>query len=194
MTRCSRFVFAAAALFCVLLALPASAQQGSGISGVARDDSGAVMPGVTVEASSPALIEKVRSAVTDGSGQYRIVNLLPGTYTVTFTLPGFGTFKREGIELTTNFTAQVNAEMKVGTLEESVTVSGASPMVDVQSAAVAQQVTREVLDAIPTGRSVQAVGKLLPGITISGGEHGGVDVGGTAGFQAVTLNSHGSRG
>src|SRR4051812_10689184 len=97
MTRCSRFVFAAAALFCVLLALPASAQQGSGISGVARDDSGAVMPGVTVEASSPALIEKVRSAVTDGSGQYRIVNLLPGTYTVTFTLPGFGTFKREGI-------------------------------------------------------------------------------------------------
>jgi hypothetical protein len=194
MIRFSRFVFGAALLFCVLIALPVAAQQGSGIAGAAKDDTGAVMPGVTVEASSPALIEKVRSAVTDGSGQYRIVNLLPGTYTVTFTLPGFGTFKREGIELTTNFTAQVNAEMKVGALEESVTVSGASPMVDVQSAAVAQQVTRETLDAIPTGRSVQAVGKLLPGITISGGERGGVDVGGTAGFQAVTLNSHGSHG
>jgi len=187
-------LFSAALLCCVLWTLPAAAQQGSGIAGFVRDDTGAMMPGVMVEASSPALIEKVRTAVSDGSGQYRIVNLLPGTYTITFTLPGFGTYKREGIELTTNFTAQVNAEMKIGTLEESVTVSGSSPMVDVQSAAVAQQVTREVLDAIPTGRSVQAVGKLLPGITTSGGERGGVDVGGTAGFQAVTLNSHGSHG
>ncbi|MGC4083243.1 MAG: carboxypeptidase regulatory-like domain-containing protein [Vicinamibacterales bacterium] len=178
----------------LLFALPASAQQGSGIAGTARDDSGAVMPGVTVEASSPALIEKVRSAVTDGSGQYRIVNLVPGTYTVTFTLPGFSTLKRDGVELTTNFTATVNAELKVGSLEESITVSGSAPLVDVQSAAVSQQVTRETLDAIPTGRSVQAVGKILPGITTSGGERGGVDVGGTAGFQSVTLNSHGSRG
>src|SRR3954463_14198617 len=149
MARCSRFLFSAALLCCVLWRLPAAAQQGSGIAGFVRDDSGAMMPGGMVEASSPALIEKVRTAVSDGSGQYRIVNLLPGTYTITFTLPGFGTYKREGIELTTNFTAQVNAEMKVGALEESVTVSGASPMVDVQSAAVAQQVTREVLDAIP---------------------------------------------
>jgi hypothetical protein len=196
MKRSSRSVCRASALFMLvmLFALPARAQQGSGIAGTARDDSGAVMPGVTVEASSPALIEKVRTAITDGTGQYRIINLVPGTYTVTFTLPGFSTFKREGIELTTNFTAQVNAEMKVGALEESVTVSGSSPLVDVQSAAVAQQVTREVLDAIPTGRSVQAVGKILPGITTSGGERGGVDVGGTAGFQSVTLNSHGSRG
>ena len=112
----------------LLFALPASAQQGSGIAGTARDDSGAVMPGVTVEASSPALIEKVRSAVTDGSGQYRIVNLVPGTYTVTFTLPGFSTLKRDGVELTTNFTATVNAELKVGSLEESITVSGSSGM------------------------------------------------------------------
>lgn len=178
----------------VLSALPAFAQQGSGIAGIIKDDSGAVMPGVTVEASSPALIEKVRSAVTDGSGQYRIINLVPGTYTVTFTLPGFSTLKREGVELTTNFTATVNGELKVGSLEESITVSGSAPLVDVQSAAVSQQVTRETLDAIPTGRSVQAVGKILPGITTSGGERGGVDVGGTAGFQSVTLNSHGSRG
>jgi hypothetical protein len=196
MKRWSQIVRNTAAFLMLVLmsVLPASAQQGSGIAGTARDDSGAVMPGVTVEASSPALIEKVRSAVTDGAGQYRIVNLVPGTYTVTFTLPGFSTYKREGVELTTNFTASINAEMKVGSLEESITVSGSAPLVDVQSAAVSQQVTREVLDAIPTGRSVQAVGKILPGITTSGGERGGVDVGGTAGFQSVTLNSHGSRG
>ena len=126
--------------FCLMLAAHATAQQGSGIAGVVRDDSGAVLPGVTVEAASPALIEKTRTAVTDGAGQYKIVNLLPGTYSVTFTLPGFGIFKRDGIELTTNFTAQVNADLKVGALEESVTVSGASPLVDVQSAQVSQQV------------------------------------------------------
>ena len=85
-------------------------------------------------------------------------------------------------------------DLKVGALEESVTVSGASPLVDVQSAQVSQQVTRPAVDALPTGRSVQSVGKILPGITTSGGERGGVDVGGTAGFQSVTLNSHGSRG
>ena len=195
MTSRIQFVASAAALLlCVGLASQVQAQQGSGIAGVVKDSSGAVLPGVTVEASSPALIERVRDAVTDGAGQYKIINLLPGTYTVTFTLPGFSTFKREGIELTTNFTATVNADLKIGALEESVTVSGDSPLVDVQSAQVSQQVTRETLEVLPTGRSVQAVGKLLPGITTSGGERGGVDVGGTAGFQSVTLNSHGSRG
>src|SRR5437899_11964456 len=99
------------------------------IAGVARDMSGAVMPGVTVEAASPALIERVRSVTTDNQGLYRIVDLRPGSYTVTFTLPGFGTFRREGIELTTGFTATVNAELKVGTVEETVTVTGESPVV-----------------------------------------------------------------
>ena len=94
---------------------------------------GGVLPGVTVEASSPVLIEKVRTATTDGSGQYRIVNLRAGTFTVTFSLPGFGTVKREGIELTGNFVATVNADLKVGTLEETVTVTGETPTVDVQS-------------------------------------------------------------
>src|SRR5438309_12057146 len=111
---------------CLLLP-PAAvwAQVGSGtIAGVVKDTSGAVMPGVTVEAASTALIEKVRSAVSDDQGQYRIVNLVPGTYTVTFTLTGFGTFKREGLELSPSFTATVNAELKVGTLEATVTVSG----------------------------------------------------------------------
>src|ERR1700674_4986493 len=179
----------------LLLAAPATAQQGtSGIAGVVKDPTGAVLPGVTVEASSPALIEKLRTASTDAAGQYKIIDLVPGAYVVTFSLPGFTSYRREGIELTTNFTAQVNAELKVGAVEETVTVSGLTPLVDVQSTAVNQQMTRATLDAIPTGRSPWALGKILPGITTSGGERGGVDVGGTAGFQAVTLNAHGSRG
>ena len=115
-------------MVCALL-LPgaASAQQTtSGIAGVVRDDSGGVLPGVTVEAASPALIEKVRSVVSDNEGRYNIVDLRPGTYVVTFTLPSFSTFKREGIELPSGFTATVNAEMKVGTLEETVTVTVSS--------------------------------------------------------------------
>ena len=100
------------------------------ITGVVKDTSGAVLPGVTVEASSPALIEKSRSVVTDGTGQYRIVDLRPGTYTVTFTLAGFATVKREGLELTGSFTAGVSPEMKVGAVAETVTVSGESPIVD----------------------------------------------------------------
>src|SRR5882672_10180278 len=117
------------------LLVPATvrAQQASGIAGVVRDASGGVLPGVTVEAASPALIEKVRTAVTDGEGRYNIVDLRPGSYSVTFTLPGFATFKRESIELTTGFTATANAEMRVGSLEETVTVSGASPVVDIQN-------------------------------------------------------------
>src|SRR5881409_1953360 len=117
----------------VLMPAPAAAQGASGIAGVVKDSSGGVLPGVTVEASSPALIEKVRSVVTDEQGQYKIVNLVPGSYTVSFTLPGFSTFKREGLELATSFTATVNAEMKVGSLEETITVSGQAPVVDTQN-------------------------------------------------------------
>src|SRR6266852_5448066 len=99
-----------------LLALwPAFASaQTSSIAGQVKDTSGAVLPGVTVEVSSPALIEKVRSATTDASGQYKIVCLRPGTYSITFTLPGFNILKRDGIELTSDFTATVNGDMKVG--------------------------------------------------------------------------------
>src|SRR5688572_6463040 len=106
-----------------LLPSSAAAQSAttSAIAGVVRDATGAVLPGVTVEASSPALIEKVRTVVTDGEGNYRIVDLRPGTYTVTFSLPGFSSVKREGIELTTGFTAAVNGELRVGELQETVT-------------------------------------------------------------------------
>jgi hypothetical protein len=119
----------------VLIAAAASAQTGtssSAIAGVVKDTSGAVLPGVTVEAASPALIEKVRTVVTDDQGQYKIVNLPVGSYSLTFSLSGFRSVKREGIQLVTNFTAPVNGELAVGAIEETVTVSGAAPVVDVR--------------------------------------------------------------
>src|SRR6187402_146479 len=119
--------FAAVAAVISLDSAPAWAQGQTGtISGVVRDASGAVLPGVTVEASSPALIEKTRSAVTDGQGAYSIIDLRPGPYTVTFTLAGFSTVRREGVVLTASFTANVSVDMKVGALEETITVSAAT--------------------------------------------------------------------
>src|ERR1700730_16391196 len=113
--------------------LPAAVYAQASIGGVVKDASGAVLPGVTVEASSPALIEKVRSVATDGTGQYKVVDLRPGTYSVTFTLAGFNTSKREGIELAGSFTATVNVELRVGAVAETVTVTGEAPVVDIQS-------------------------------------------------------------
>src|SRR4029078_4346857 len=124
----TRFVVGAV----VCLVLSEANARAQTIAGVVKDNSGAVMPGVTVEVSSPALIEKTRAAFTDGAGQYKIISLSPGVYTVTFRLPGFSTVRREGIEVSTDFTANVNADMKVGSLEETITVSGSSPLVDVQ--------------------------------------------------------------
>src|SRR5712691_575376 len=107
-----------------LVVVPTAAFAQAVIAGTVKDASGAVLPGVTVEASSPVLIEKVRTAVSDGTGQYRIEDLRPGTYTVTFTLAGFNAFKREGVELTGTFTATINAELKVGAVAETITVTG----------------------------------------------------------------------
>ena len=117
------FARRSAAALSVVLLLPAAAFAQAAITGVVRDPSGAVLPGVTVEAASPDLIEKVRSVVSDDTGQYRIVDLRPGTYSVTFSLTGFSAFKREGIELSGTFIATVNAELKVGALAETITVS-----------------------------------------------------------------------
>src|SRR5436190_24109765 len=124
--RMSAFVGGTIA-FVALVALPSLAHAQSAISGLVRDASGAVLPGVTVEAASPVLIEKVRTVVSDGEGRYTIIDLRPGTYTVTFSLPGFNTLKREGVELPAGFTATVNGDMQVGALEETVTVTGAAP-------------------------------------------------------------------
>jgi hypothetical protein len=158
--RLTGFVLVVAAL----IVLPATAFAQAVIAGSVKDSSGAVLPGVTVEAASPALIEKVRSAVSDGSGQYRIEDLRPGTYSVTFTLPGFSTYKREGIELTGSFTANVNGDMKVGSLEETVTVTGESPIVDTTSARRETTLNNEVLKAIPTVRSYNAMVVVVPGV------------------------------
>ncbi|MGH9145014.1 MAG: carboxypeptidase regulatory-like domain-containing protein [Vicinamibacterales bacterium] len=169
--------------------MPAAALAQSAIAGLVRDSTGAVMPGVTVEAASPALIEKVRSVVTDGQGQYKIVDLRPGVYSVTFTLPGFNTVKREAVELPTNFTATINADLRVGSLEETVTVSGLSPVVDVQNAVQQTVLTRQVLDAVPTGRSIPSLGALLSGARLAL-----PDVGGMSGMQNRDLTVHGSDG
>jgi hypothetical protein len=186
--RRTRWSIAALSTLVVLVSAAAWAQSGSVIAGVVKDTSGAIMPGVTVEASGPALIEKVRTAVTDGAGQYKIVNLVPGVYTVTFSLPGFNTVRREGLELTSSFTATVNADLRVGALEETVTVTGASPTVDTQNVVQQQVMTRDVLNAIPAGmKSTGQVGVLIPGVTSTS-----QDVGGTA-FSAVGLAIHGSR-
>src|ERR1700674_1122714 len=135
-------------LVAALVILPVSAFAQASITGVVKDSSGAVLPGVTVEASSAALIEKVRSAVTDGTGQYRIVDLRPGAYTVTFALTGFSPLRREGVELAGSFTAVVNGELKVGALAESVTVTSASPIVDVQSVRQQQVLDRALIDTL----------------------------------------------
>ncbi|PYR24393.1 MAG: hypothetical protein DMF98_15580, partial [Acidobacteria bacterium] len=169
--------------------VPATADAQSAIAGVVRDTTGAILPGVTVEASSPALIEKTRSVTTDGEGQYKIVDLRPGLYTVVFSLTGFGTIKRDAIELPSNFTAQINADLKVGEIEEAVTVTGASPIVDVQNAVQQTVLNRQLLDAVPTGRSVPALGVLLPGARLAL-----PDVGGTSGMQNRDLTVHGSDG
>lgn len=153
--------------FAAVSLIPALASAQSAIAGVVKDPSDALLPGVTVEASSPALIEKTRTVVTDDRGAYVIVDLRPGTYTITFSLSGFGEFRREGLELPSNFTATVNAELKVGALEETVTVSGASPVVDVQSAAKAQVLTRDTLDLVPTGKTAQTAAALVTGVIMA---------------------------
>ena len=155
---------------------------------MARDESGAVLPGVTVEVASPALIEKVRAAITDATGQYRVVSLSPGIYTVTFSLPGFSSVKHEGIELSGTFTATVNGDMKVGALEETITVSGNSPLVDVQSVATQTVITRAVIDALPAARNIQAAAVMIPGVTTSGvvGQSGR-DVGGSTKLQQPSI-------
>jgi hypothetical protein len=151
----------------LLMAVPASAQ--SSITGVVRDTSGALLPGVTVEAASDVLIEKVRSAVTDGSGQYRIVELRPGTYTVTFSLSGFSTVRREGLELPADFVATVTAEMRVGALEETITVRGESPIVDLQTAKRQRTLDSDLIMAIPTSRGYAGIMVLIPSMIVSGG-------------------------
>src|SRR5689334_2237001 len=157
-------VFAAASL---VAALSGTAFAQSAIVGTVKDTSGALLPGVTIEAASEALIEGVKSAVSDGNGQYRIVDLRPGTYVVTFQLTGFQTLKRDGITLASEFTATIDGELKVGSLEESIVVTGDAPVVDVTTAVHTQTLSREAIDSIPTGRTIQGIGQLVVGVNLN---------------------------
>src|SRR5687768_6011166 len=182
------FAWKTAAVILGFLLLPTAAYAQAAITGVIKDASGAVLPGVTVEATSPALIEKVRSVVSDDTGQYRIVDLRPGTYSVTFLLPGFNTVKRDGNLLSGSFVATVNADLTVGAVEETITVSGESPIVDVQSSTVQNIVDRDVLAAIPSSRNATGIQAVIPGMS-GNGDSGGI----TAGSGGMAGNIHGAR-
>ena len=170
-----------------LMAPSAWAQQSSGITGIVRDTSGAVLPGVTVEAASPTLIEKSRSVTTDPQGRFNVVDLVPGTYSVTFTLTGFNSIKREGIILSSGFTAQVNADLQVGSLQETITVSGASPLVDTANARRQVIASAELLSTLPVStKNIQSLVTLTPGWT------GVADVGGR--YLVEPGAFHGKRG
>ena len=160
-SRCGARV-ASAVIGLLLMSGLASAQQ---IGGTVSDTTGGVLPGVTVEARSPAIIEQVRTTVTDGNGQYLIVALEPGAYTVTYSLPGFSTLVREGIALSTGFTASLDIELSVGDIAETITVSGASPVVDIQNVEQRAVMDREIIDSIPSGKSISSYGLLVPGMT-----------------------------
>src|SRR5256714_4134465 len=167
----------------------ASAQEQGAVAGVVKDASGAVLPGVTVEASSPALIEKVRTAVTDGTGQYAIENLRPGVYSVKFTLAGFAVVQRDEVELSGSFTARINADMRIGGIEETIKVTGETPVADVQSTKQERVLDRAILDALPNAGVRTALGVLIPSVDFRRQDVGG------AGVRAVTGNmvAHGAR-
>jgi hypothetical protein len=187
-------VLVAAGVCLVPLIARAQSTTTGAIAGVVHDTTGAVLPGVTVEASSPALIEKTRSVVTDAQGNYKIIDLRPGTYTVTFTLEGFSTHKREGIELATGVTATANADMKVGALQETVTVTGASPIVDIQNTRNQNVLEHEVLEALPAGRTSTGFASLTLGAASLSGGAAVVDQGGSKGdASAPRVTVHGMR-
>lgn len=179
-----RLLFAAAAL---VLLVPAAASAQSAIAGVVRDNSGAVLPGVTVEAASPVLIEQSRSVITDEQGRYNMIDLRPGAYKVTFTLPGFTTLVRDAVEVPGNVTVTIDAELRVGALEETITVSGATPVVDVQNVQRTQVLSRDVVDALPITRNSHSIAAVVPGVKLSR-----PDVGGSQMMEQVAQSTHGS--
>ena len=165
---------ATVALWLVALGVTASAQQNGGVAGVVRDTGGLAMPGVTVEAASPALIEKVRSVTTDGEGRYNIVDLRPGTYAVTFALSGFSTVRREGIELSAGFTAPINVNLAIGAISETITVTGASPVVDTQSIRQQEVLSATQLESLPSGNiGLQTLAYVTPGFASTQADVGG---------------------
>jgi hypothetical protein len=163
-------------LVLLCLAAPSVVHAQASITGTIRDQSGGVLPGVTVEAASPVLIEKARVAVSDAAGRYRVVDLRPGTYVVTFTLPGFNTVRRENVVLEGSFTATVDADLKVGSLQETITVTSESPIVDVQSVKRQTVIDNELINAIPAARSYAGLMQLMPNTTYASGASSDIQV------------------
>ena len=177
------------AVFACLALLPSLALAQGSLSGVVRDTSGAVLPGVTVEAASPVLIEKVRTAVTDDNGRYQMIDLRPGAYTVTFTLAGFNTAKREDVALSGAGVSAVDIELRVGSLEETITVTGEAPTVDVSTTSRSAVLSADTIDALPSSRNYASLARMIPAAVFNG-----TDVGGS-GLQGVggSVQIHGSR-
>ena len=178
----NNYQYVSALTLVAVLLMPAltSAQNGS-IAGAVTDGSGAPVPGVTVEASSSALIEKIRAVTTDARGLYNVVELPPGDYVVTFSVTGFSTVKREGIKVGTGFTANVNAEMAVGAVEETVIVTGASPVVDIQHVNQQTVFNAEAVETLPSGRTTSSFTQLVPGLNLVEGAGLITEVGGLLG-------------
>jgi Carboxypeptidase regulatory-like domain/TonB-dependent Receptor Plug Domain len=169
-----------------VIVFPSIAAAQSSFTGVVKDSSGGVLPGVSVEAASPVLIEGSKSDVTNANGQYRITDLRPGVYTVTFSLPGFKQVRQEKVELRVDFTGTLNANLEVGALEEAITVTGSSPTVDVSSNAKVEVMTSEILEQVPTGRSIQALAQLVSGVSLNV-----PDVGGSRAMQQSYMSTRG---
>ena len=170
----------------LIAAAPSRSEAQSAVSGVVTDASGAVLPGVTVEAASPVLIEKIRTTVTDTQGLYSLVDLRPGVYSLSFTLTGFTPLRREGLVVSSNVNLPVNVELKVGGLEETLTVSGQAAVVDVRNSARTAVLPRDILDALPTSRTYTTAGAIIPGIKLTK-----PDIGGTQAVQQAYPVSHG---
>lgn len=184
-----RAVVTTVAVLALALAAVSSAwaqAAGSSIVGVVKDETGGTLPGVTVEVASPALIERAKTTITNAEGQYQVVDLRAGTYVVSFSLDGFKSVRQEGVELSSSFTATVNAVLAVGNLAETITVTGESPLIDVRNSVSGQALKSEVIDALPVGRNVYQIGLMLPGATTTA-----PDVGGNQAAQITNLRVNG---
>ncbi len=178
---------------CLLASTHAFAQGGGAsttgsINGKVADSSGGVLPGVTVSATSPSSMG-VQSSVTDTGGNYRFPALPPGTYTVTFELPGFNTLKRENIQISMGFTATINVELAVASLQETVTVTGDSPVIDTSNTRVQQNFKLEALQEIPNSRDLWSLLAVTPSVTM-----GRIDVGGNRAGTQTGYTAYGFSG
>lgn len=174
--------------FAVIGVVPALAQlTSSSIVGTVRDETGGVIPGVTVEVSSPALIEGTRTAITDQSGEYRVNDLRPGNYSITLSLEGFQTIRLRDVNIRAAFTATINEVMKPKAVEESVTVTGQSPLVDLRSAGTEKAMNNELIEGVPTARGIFALAEMMPAMAVNK-----PDVGGSQTHQLQSISVHGS--